>query len=228
MAHTHHTPIGRAIAAPRTIPSEFLAAIGGIGQPEDPHVLSRAALEPVGGLVHASDSGHGWLLVTTGHLEAVGLSEDHLSPYSYVASDLIVACEEDCDAQIFRGALRLAGHDLGTLKERTYRDAPVRRWRNTRAALYTGAFTRIPGLPPITTTYIVSSGPTPDTVRVWHLLRGFVSVCAPEDAHDTIAAHRAATYERDTRPAAVYWYSRAAIVLVAHEDAATEARGGAL
>lgn len=47
-----------------------------------------------------SDAGHGWLAVDTSDLEAIGLTVQEFSPYSYRQGDTLYL-EEDCDASFF-------------------------------------------------------------------------------------------------------------------------------
>ena len=49
-----------------------------------------------------SDTSHGWLLVTSGELRAVGINEADITPYSYRdMSGETIALEEDSDAHTF-------------------------------------------------------------------------------------------------------------------------------
>lgn len=61
-----------------------------------------------------SDPGHGWLLVKRAELEAVGLTEADITPYSYQSGDML-GLEEDVDAGIF----------LAAYKAKTGRDAEI-------------------------------------------------------------------------------------------------------
>ena len=54
-----------------------------------------------------SDSGHGWLAVKRGEVEQLGIAEK-ISTHSYQKGKTVYL-EEDCDAQLFLGAMKAAG-----------------------------------------------------------------------------------------------------------------------
>ena len=47
-----------------------------------------------------ADAGHGWLAVRVEDIEAIGLTAQEFSPYSYRSGDTLYL-EEDCDAGVF-------------------------------------------------------------------------------------------------------------------------------
>ena len=63
-----------------------------------------------------SDPGHGWALVLTSELRALGIV-DKISRYSYLNGQT-AALEEDCDLGVYCEALRAAGirHSVGAYK----------------------------------------------------------------------------------------------------------------
>ena len=79
-------------------------------------------------LAFITDPGHGWLLVTTGQLEEVGLSPDAFSRYSYRQGD-VLALEEDCDMAIFLNAYQAKRQETPLVRARHLdHDAPIRNW----------------------------------------------------------------------------------------------------
>ena len=79
--------------------------------------------------VMLSDPSHGWLMVSSSDLRAVGLSGRSFSPYSYRRGDAY-ALEEDCDATIFLQAYRQrVGLEPIIDDQHVNTDAPCRAWQ---------------------------------------------------------------------------------------------------
>lgn len=88
-----------------------------------------------------ADPGHGWMLVPPALATRLGISEDDLSPYSYVSTDDgTIYAEEDLDAAIVIGAIFLAGQRINSASNYRYfphRPFESRRdFRHTRARNY--------------------------------------------------------------------------------------------
>jgi hypothetical protein len=79
---------------------------------------------------HYSDPSHGWLLVPTRSLGAIGLTTASFSRYSYRGPGGVLALEEDCDAGVFVDAWKAKNGVRPTIiDETTNADAPMRSWR---------------------------------------------------------------------------------------------------
>jgi hypothetical protein len=79
-----------------------------------------------------ADPGHGWLAITADDLEAVNLSADYFSKYSYSDGETLYL-EEDCDACLFLAAYeaftgrapKIIEHvENGNSRIRSYRHLP--------------------------------------------------------------------------------------------------------
>ena len=75
-----------------------------------------------------SDSGHGWLLVTYAQLAKVGLSEQDITPFSYVSQTGQIALEEDCDAATFLDAWKAKTGEAPRFDEQTVETTDIRNW----------------------------------------------------------------------------------------------------
>jgi hypothetical protein len=61
-------------------------------------------------LVHVSDPGHGWLILSARRVAELGIAS-LISPYSYQRGDQVYL-EEDVDAGLALEALRVSGYDV--------------------------------------------------------------------------------------------------------------------
>ena len=71
-----------------------------------------------------SDSGHGWLAVKRGEIEKLGIT-DKISTYSYQKGKTVYL-EEDCDAQLFLGAMKAAGATVEVKEAKTVKRSNIR------------------------------------------------------------------------------------------------------
>jgi hypothetical protein len=79
-------------------------------------------------LEYITDPGHGWLFVTTGQLEELGMGPDNFSRYSYRQGD-VLALEEDCDMSRFLEAYQAKYGETPLIKAKHLdQDAWIRSW----------------------------------------------------------------------------------------------------
>ena len=79
-------------------------------------------------LAYITDPSHGWLLVTTGQLEQLGMGPENFSRYSYRYND-VLALEEDSDMSLFLAEYERQRGEMPLIKARHLeRDAFVRDW----------------------------------------------------------------------------------------------------
>lgn len=81
-----------------------------------------------------SDPGHGWALVLTSELRALGIV-DKISRYSYLNGQT-AALEEDCDLGVYCEALRAAGIDYA-FDEQYEENTAIRNWASFDAGRVT-------------------------------------------------------------------------------------------
>ena len=73
-----------------------------------------------------ADAAHGWLEVSLGDCEALGLKPLDFSRYSYRQKDTLYL-EEDCDASVFMNAYKAINGELPEVIEGPYvQDSPIR------------------------------------------------------------------------------------------------------
>jgi len=79
-------------------------------------------------LAYITDPGHGWLLVTTGQLEELGMTPDHFTRYSYRQGD-VLALEEDLDMGTFLKRYEKVFGETPLIKAKHLdQDAWIRSW----------------------------------------------------------------------------------------------------
>lgn len=79
--------------------------------------------------IFESDPGHGWLLVTYAQLAKVGLSEQDITPFSYVSQTGVIALEEDLDAATFLDAWKAKTGEAPRFDERNVESTDIRNWK---------------------------------------------------------------------------------------------------
>ena len=81
-------------------------------------------------VLHESDNGHGWLIVSQADVQALGLTADDFTHYSYTSvidGGFMFALEEDCDAYKLHTASKAQGIEWN-YTERTCSRSDVRNW----------------------------------------------------------------------------------------------------
>jgi len=83
-------------------------------------------------VLHESDNAHGWLIVSQADVQAVGLSADDFTHFSYVSvidGGFMFALEEDCDAYKLHTASKEQGIEWH-ITERSCNRSDVRNWHS--------------------------------------------------------------------------------------------------
>ena len=81
-------------------------------------------------VLHESDNAHGWLIVSQADVQALGLTADDFTHYSYTSvidGGFMFALEEDCDAYKLHTASKAQGIEWN-YTERTCSRSDVRNW----------------------------------------------------------------------------------------------------
>jgi len=81
-------------------------------------------------VLHESDDAHGWLIVSHADVQALGLSADDFTHFSYatvIDGGYVFALEEDCDAYKLHTTCKAQGVEWN-YTERTCSRSDVRNW----------------------------------------------------------------------------------------------------
>ena len=81
-------------------------------------------------VLHESDAGHGWLIVSAKEVQDLGLTAEDFTHYSYTSvidGQRVFALEEDCDASKLHTTCKAQGIEWN-YTERTCNRSDVRNW----------------------------------------------------------------------------------------------------
>ena len=81
-------------------------------------------------VLHESDAGHGWLVVSESSVKLTGLTANDFSHFSYTSvidGKRVFALEEDCDAYKLHNASKASGIEWN-ITERNCKRSDVRNW----------------------------------------------------------------------------------------------------